>query len=143
MMMDEFVEEQGRSSSVASIVDFSGDQSCFASRLLGDAMMREGESWPSRDGRFFTPILNLYLPELPVLPAPLQPYRWLALYIDVDSLVVGESPHGTNWELRLYEDLHGLKEHPIPQVQQRAKSWTAKLLKWHSHRDILDYYAQI
>ena len=142
-MMTEFVTEQGRPSSVATITNFEGEQSLFQSRLLGEAMMKEGESWPQREGRYFTPILNLHLSELPHLPRPLQGFAWLSLYIDVDSLVVGEYPRGENWELRLYKDLQGLAARSTPAPQERAESWTPRRLNWSSHQDVLSWYSEI
>ena len=143
IMMEEFVQEQGRLSSVAQLSELGPDSHLLCSRLLGDAVMKEGEEWPSNQGREFTPILSLNLTDLPSLPEPLQPYRWLSLFMDVDSLLIGEYPRGENWQIRLYQDHKNLKRYPVKTPQQRARDWTPRLLTWSSHLDILDWNTQL
>lgn len=141
--MEEFVQEQGRMSSVAQLAELGADSPLFCSRLLGDAVMKDGEEWPSNHGRDFTPVLSLNLTELPYLPESLHSYKWLSLFMDVDSLIIGKYPRGENWQIRLYQDLKDLKLYPVGKKQERARDWEPRQLTWSSHLDILDIETQL
>ena len=134
-----FVQATGRPSSIALTKPLSETDAQISSRLLGPAFMLPTESWPTRNGKALTCILQVRTDELPVVPEALKGIAFLSLFTDVEGGFVSSS----GWVIRHYASLQQLAPREPQHQPPKAKRWTPLHIEWVEHLDVLHPWSEV
>jgi hypothetical protein len=112
----------------------------WASRV---ALAAPGEEWPRTEGQPMLALLQLVVPELPVVPDALRDSSLVTLFVGPFELPVDEA-NGSRWCLRSYpalDELEPLVEPPSAReanpklAKAEATSYRAFPVRWHEITD--------
>lgn len=121
------IDAKLRKAALAEIGGFRPPATPLSSWFGGGFVHPKGAAWPENENGPMLPLLQVYVPELPIILPALTGTKLLQVFIDQRELPLDmPAKAGEKWAIRSYEDVENVEQVSVPESARQLGTFPIK-----------------